>query len=180
MAKKKKVKSVNIEESSSLNYSGNITIKKVKNGKVTGEYKQHNAGTKYFFEFLLSCLGGNYAESLRPLWITTCKKGLGESSNEIYYNYVSNVARPILSTKKSTLTDDNCYIEYKFYLPYKKEYRSSGFDTVLLYNTENKPDNIVVGEAASSNYSMIVSFDETITASEDEDLLVVWQLKIKN
>ena len=182
MWKKKKTKKVETIDSG-IKYTGEVIVQKIKRGKIVSEYKNHNAGTHYLFEFLLKCLQGNYSDSLRPYWIATCMETEGEDGTE--YNYVSNSIRPLLSSKVSSLSTSNSYIEYKFYLPYRPEYLSKGFNTILLYSSINKPTSLIDGEAIEENYSMIVNFTEEgkpvlIKANEDEDILITWQLNLKN
>lgn len=183
MWNKKKTKKLNIQEQSGIKYTGNVIVQKLKRGKIVDEFKQHNAWTSFLFEFLLKCLQGNYVSGLRPYWIVPCMKV--ESEEETYYTYVSSSIRPIMSTKISSLSVTNSYIEYKFYLPYRPEYLSQGFDTVIIYNSSNKPEEFYHGEPIQENYSMIVNFSEgdtrkIIKANEDEDILITWQLNLRN
>lgn len=166
MARKKKIV---VKEESTIKYTGKVKIKKVKNGKVVSEIEQHNKGTNYLFNFLLNCLAGNYIEQSRPFWVMCTNK-----QEDGTYKVASSTIRPILS---ATLVED--YIEYTFFLPFKQEFLT-GFDSLLIYNTLCKPNNVEIDEEASAEYSMEIIFQDKVIAESKEDIIISWQLKVSN
>ena len=50
MARKKKT--VTVKDSQPIIYSGNVTVKKIKNGKIVSTQTMHNAGYNPLFQFL--------------------------------------------------------------------------------------------------------------------------------
>lgn len=85
MARKKKV--VVAKESQPIIYSGNVIIKKIRNGKVISVKESHNSGYNSLFKFLLNCLAGNYIEASRPQVIMPCRLTNGKLC------YVGNVPK---------------------------------------------------------------------------------------
>lgn len=178
MGRKKKEKNITIKENSSLSYSGKVTIKKVKNGKIISEETYHNAGNTPLFSFLLNCLAGNYSSDLKPQIITPI---VHKQNNN--YGYAENKESiPITSIKVLTKENSNIsYIEYVFHLAYK-EYLKSGIDGLALYNLAYVPNKntILKDSDIDPNYSMIVSFNDRKFSTKEEDLLIIWDLSLDN
>ena len=174
MARKKKT--VTVKDSQPIIYSGNVTVKKIKNGKIVSTQTMHNAGYNPLFQFLLNCLAGNYVDKSRPKWIYTCKKdGTGIKYVGNLPNYL-NHEPAVLSVK--TGSNENFYIEYKFLLSYSPDFQD-GFSCLALYSENNKPAAFLAGEIISGDYSMLVTMNNDIT-SNGEDILIIWQLQIEN
>lgn len=181
MARQKKLKTVKVQETKPIIYSGKVILKTVKNGKITSSSVQHNAGTNSLFNFLLSCLAGKYDTKLKPDYITPILK----TTTEGVYNYATyNVCAKISDIKViSGSTGKNPYIEYNFYLPSKVDYQTTGLDGLALYCSKYAPnaeEEVNKGQNIASDYSMIVLFDETKKLAENEGLIVIWQLSVIN
>lgn len=172
MAGKKKVDTIKLTKEKPIVYSGQVIIKGIKKGKVTSTKTYHNEGTTELFKFLLNCLAGNWLPEARPSLITTGQLFNGQII------YVSNTLRSV-SEVYVTGEDDDIYVEYKFLLPGQPQYATSGFDRILLYSEANRPLQVVDGQIVDPKYSMIISL-EGKHQSTDEEILIIWQLKIKN
>jgi hypothetical protein len=178
MARKKKTKKVEVVEKNSIAYEGVVTIKTIKNGKVTSEKKYHNRGTKQLFNFLLDCLAGSYITENQPRFLATALK---DSTNNTY-KYISNNIQEVIQIKSYTQDDNNDnYVEYKFLLPYKNEYKATGYNALIVFNKKNKPTSVKTNDSVDTNScSMILDFSEKQTADIDENTFIVWQLMIDN
>lgn len=175
MSKKKK-KVVTVQEESPILYSGKVIIKKIKKGKVVSTTVSHNLGTRHLFNFLLNCLAGNWLSKSMPQWVTT---GMYHSDTN-KTTYVADTMSAISQAPTVYNTDtDSPYIEYRFLLPQKEEYKNPGFNALILYSDDNKPLNVVNGEEIDPAYSMQVLLDE-VHQAELEQILIIWQLKILN
>lgn len=174
MGRKKKTKTVEVVESQPISYSGKVIIKKIKKGKVVSTQVSHNEGTTELFKFLLNCLAGNWLPDSRPSWITTAQRNDSTSTFTYVSDNITSISQPPVVYELQT----GPYIEYKFLLPFKPEY-SNGFNCLVLYNNDNKPSSVVHGQDVEDGYSMRVMFDDQ-QASSNEQILIIWQLEIRN
>ena len=171
MAEKKKV--VVAKETQPIIYSGNVTVKKIRKGKVISVKQSHNSGYNSLFKFLLNCLAGNYIEASRPQVIMPCRL----TGNKLCY--VGNVPNWLNQQPKVLVgPNDSLYVEYTFLITYNSEF-SKGIDHLVLYSESDLPESIANGNEIDNNYSMLVNLSDTIT-STGEDLLIIWQLQIQN
>lgn len=179
MGRKKKTKTVEVVESQPISYSGKVIIKKIKKGKVVSTQVSHNEGTTELFKFLLNCLAGNWLPDSRPSWITTAQRDNSTSTDSPSTKYVSNNITSISQPPVVYELKTGPYIEYKFLIPFKPEYSNRGFNCLVLYNNDNKPSSFNDGDDVANGYSMTVMLDNQQLAS-DEQMLIIWQLEIKN
>ena len=178
---KKKVKEIQIKETKPIVYSGKVILKTIKNGKITSTKVQHNNGTNALFDFLLSCLAGDYATELKPNYIIPILK----TNTENIYNYATNGVCTNISAINLSLSlgDKAPYIEYNFYLFHKNDYQTTGIDGLALYCDKYAPKadtEVNIGQQIADNYSMIILFDENKKLAENEGLIVIWQLSVAN
>ena len=177
MAKKKKTaKVLEVKEQQPIIYSGKVTINGIKNGKITSSKTYHNEGTKELFNFLLDCLAGKWLPDLQPRFVCTAR----DDNHQL--KYVSNNIIAAEEIAAHTEGEDP-YVEYKFLLPNKPQYNKvggTGFDKILLYNANKKPAVVANNAEIDTNYSMIISLDKPHKTEIDEEILVIWQLKIEN
>lgn len=175
MARKKKTEVIKTQESA-ITYSGQVTVKKIKGGKVVSTTTTHNEGTKNLFKFILNCLAEKWIPSARPSWVSTGKFS-SDSPNVV--KYVSNTCSKLTQPPEVLESGDDVYVEYKFLLPSKPQYATTGFNCLLLYSDDKKPAVVADGQNVDTGYSMIVRFD-TIHQASDEETLIIWQLKVLN
>lgn len=178
MARKKKKVAVEVKETAPIKYTGSVTVKTIKKGKVTSSNTFHNEGTTELFNFLLNCLAGTYLKDAQPRFAVLAKQGTDSLT------YVSNniVEVTEISTKIQSDSDaSKNYVEYKFFFPYNVSYKN-GFDTLLVYDKSKKPvaSTIIDQQPVDERYSMKVSMGETPTIDTDENVLLIWQLNINN
>lgn len=175
----RKKKQIIVKEETPIKYEGTVTIKKIKNGKVTAVHKIHNKGHDSLFKFLMNCLAGNFDSGEIPSWAVPVNIDAFTGVTS-YIGTCENIASKKLVNK----SDATYYVEYKFYFPYKTDYRR-GFNYVYVYpdKTEKHPSNTIDGATPEqySNYlDMSIQVSEEDTISAGEDLLIVWQLQIVN
>lgn len=175
MGRKKKVKEINVNDSNSIKYFGDVTIQRVRKGKVVSTVKQHNAGGSELFRFLLNCLAGQFVAVDKPSVVTPAF----EENNIIKYR--SNLCYDISNISFDTTTPDNYFVEYKFYLPYSTQFtEGDGFNRLVIYSDRNNPGDHTNGEQIYSAWSMYVVLDQYIKPDLDEDLIITWHLKVEN
>lgn len=178
MAKKKKTTTIKTAATAPVKYTGTVCVKTIKKGRVTSSNTYHNEGTPELFNFLLRCLAGLYLKDAQPRYAVLAKE------TETSTTYVSNniiEATEITVDIQSTTDASKNYAEYRFFFPYNAAYKG-GFNTLLLYNKTKKPvtSAIISGQPVDTDYSMKVSMEESPEVSDDENLLIIWQLNINN
>lgn len=173
MARKKK--QVKVTNNTPLKYEGTVTIKKIKNGKVTSVVKKHNQGYLRLFKFLLNCLCGDYNGDEVPSWAVPV---VNDNGSLRYVGTCENISSKALVTKST----ENYYVEYKFYFPWSSEY-ITGFDYIYIYPGARHPDHDP-SSASIATYDdaldMGIAVNKAEIATADEDILIIWQLKLLN
>ena len=156
-------------------YTGTVTLKTIKGGKVTSSKTYHNNGGNELFNFLYNCLAGKYIDSSRPAYIVAYYKDAGENK------YTANGSLNTISATiiEASSTEPAC-IEYRFILPYLSAYTSTGIDGFAVYNSSKNPISASAGDNVSTDYSMILELNENKKINKDETTLVVWRLQIEN
>lgn len=172
--KKTKKKTIKIKESSPLKYHGEVTVQKIYSGKVVSSVKEKNAGFAPLFKFILLCLAGQYDEKLLPLFVIPVN--IDTDTNKITY---ADTDINLIASREVISKENDNYLEYKFYLPFKESYKTIGFNALALYSLKHEPQKISIGSDAEPYYSMIVNFKDQ-QKSEKEDILIIWQLFIDN
>lgn len=64
--RKTKTRKVEAKSSTTLQYTGDVSIKVMRKGKVLRSIKNHNDGGSPLFKFILDCLAGEYHDENRP------------------------------------------------------------------------------------------------------------------
>lgn len=177
MARKKKQKQVIVNESTPIKYEGTVTIKKIKNGKVTSTTKTHNSGYTSLFKFLLNCLCGNFDKNEAPGWAVPV---IDNSGTKKYVGTCENISAADVVNK----VNDEFFVEYKFYFPWTSEY-SEGFDHIYVYpnnDTKHPTGNLSNIDIDDYNNYLDMSIDVTreTTTTLNEDILIIWQLQLIN
>ena len=107
----------------SLNYSGEVVIKVIKDGNERIITKTHNEGGLPLFNFLNKCLIGEYDSRLRPIYIT--------ASNENDTRLI-----PLYPVSRGSI-NVNRNVEYVFTIP-ASSFGSGTFKIKKLYFTWRK------------------------------------------
>ena len=137
-------------ETSPLVYTGEVTIRKIKNGVPYKVIKRKNASTKAFHNFLLNCMIGNYDPDLAPSKIAFFKyKNDGTTMNDhtfnrTYFRGVSTTTSPIegdiehyINGQINTNDDiGSSEVYYHFLIP--ETYSGNLFNVVKLLNNKNE------------------------------------------
>jgi hypothetical protein len=166
---KKKVKVIETKTDSLVSYTGTVTIKKIKNGKVTASRVLHNEGGDELFNYLCNCLTGTYNNNLKPAWAVPAIT----NSNSI--KYATNAIYPIKYAVADRDSNKIPYTEYQFYIPYSDAIKD-GFAYLFVYNSDKKPTPNT-SENVSEDYSMKLTVKSSDFTLDNEDLLITWQLK---
>lgn len=85
MGRKKKKQQPVKQQTSSIGYTGNITVSVQAGNKIISKKTYHNNGSKALFKFLATCIRGDYAtaDSMRPFAIKLFKVVEGQTPQNI-------------------------------------------------------------------------------------------------
>ena len=168
--------------SSSIVYSGNVTINLVKGNKTIRTFKKHNTGYTPLFDFLTRCLAGLSTTSNDcPKYIRCFHSGGGVLSPS---SLGTNVIRGEGCLAYSTVDQDSTTqqaVTYKFVIP------SSMIDTTSLEN--NKIDAIAIYSTTNmhnqSNPSAYISIPTSKQIGSDDlgngvNVIVIWEMTFNN
>lgn len=175
---KRKTKVVKVATNEPITYTGTVTVKSVRKGKVVSSKQFHNNGYAPLFIFLLQCLANTQSYLDRP---TDC---YAVNKSDTGYTFVSGVGTSFANSSitVSKDSDNQPYIEYNFYLPYQSQYLNNSVNAIVLFsqngiNSSTIEDN---GAVDTTKCSMIVDFGEALNITENTDIVVVWRLQITN
>lgn len=168
--------------SSSIIYSGNVTINLVKGNKTIRTFKKHNTGYTPLFDFLTRCLAGLSTTSNDcPKYIRCFHSGGGVLSPG---NLGVNVIRGEGCLAYSTVDQDSTTqqaVTYKFVIP------SSMLDITVLGN--NKIDAIAIYSTSNmhsqSNPSAYISIPTSKQIGSNDlgngvSVIVLWEMTFNN
>ena len=173
MKDSKNKKTIEVNNSSSIQYKGDVSISFIKKGKVVRKIKNHNEGKNSLFEFLLDCLAGNYYKSNRPTWIIPYYKEQNEMKYSIY--------KPVpISSVKVTKDNSGPVLSYTCLIPSSLFGNSpQKMDGLLFYSYANL-EGVGQDSNFNHNYSMSMEFggDEQVESTQGQDILIIWQIRI--
>ncbi len=164
-------------------YTGNVTVKKTKNGKVKGTYTNHNAGTPYFFEQLNKLLVGIDTSNNMPKYIDCGYATDADSAKLSDFNSVLIRRVPITSKTVRSWIDATGATRYTTVL--------SGLITYLDISNQNGIKRIALfPTTGTENTNMLANVALDFTGSDDEEtgikldvgeaLLVEWSMSFDN
>ena len=163
-------------EFSSISYSGKVKISFVsKNGRPVKTIERHNKGCRPLFNFITSCMMGNYNESNRPVYLMLYKKGATISDTNLGTSLLPNLQYVVNSESSYDSENDAGIVKYKFIFP--GSLLKDEADVIALYNYNNA-QTFKASENKPSNYVEM----ETITPEEvaNVNVVVIWELQFSN
>lgn len=176
-----------IDTNMKLNYSGNVRIDFIKNGKKIRRLNSHNNGNTPLFTFLLRCLASDFREVDRPKYVFVLKQD--DNNESIFVSSVQLIANP---TVISGSEDTPPILSYKILVP-SSIFSSNDFkiSALAFYSSANLPTGITPRETNIkdyNNYSMIMYLKrndtnngwDNVDVGSDTDLLITWQVKIES
>lgn len=186
-SKKQKKKEEVQNTSSSIEYTGSVTVKLVKDGKTVKSFRRHNTGCFSLFKFLVDCLAFQYSGNNCPKFLkcyhssgTPTVANLGDNAL-IGGGAVSSTDAETEISNSSSI-DVEGKVTYKFIIPSSMidtsiVSGSSTINTLALYSTENVNVN---------NYPSAYLSLDTKNQIKDTDLgagvsiIILWDLIFKN
>lgn len=169
-------------ETNPLVYTGEVTIRKIKNGVPYKVVKRKNASTKAFHNFLLNCMIGNYDSDSAPSKIAffeydtkseTTKND--QTFGKAYFRGVSTTTSPIegkvehyINSPINTDIDiGSSEIYYHFLIP--ETYSGNQFNVVELLNNKDQ----VLALISTEN-------GELFKTEEGLSLDITWKITLSN
>ena len=165
-----------IGNSSSIRYSGNVTMRVMHGKRVAKEVELHNTGTVGLMGFIAKCLGGSMDPAGAPKYLRLFK--MGESSGFSPSESNEMTVRAVVSNFYPSYGEDSnsaeASVTLTFLVPYtmlKSSTEDKSFDTIALYSTNN---------ANSREDCMAwLKVDDT-TLVKGESLMVMWKKTLSN
>lgn len=178
MAKRKsKTRKVKVRSNTTLQYTGDVSIKVLRKGKVVRSIRNHNDGNAPLFKFILDCLAGEYHEENRPTWIVP----FHTEEDKDYYS----IPKIIPVNQFAVLQSGEEYVlSYRCLMSSTYFGNSTKIDGLLFYSGTNAPTYIQTNAPIpdNDNYSMRMSLGLDSGSGgnifQDEDIIVTWQIRI--
>ena len=175
--KRVKKKQQDSDNKLSIGYTGNVTIKVVRNNKVVKTIQDHNEGTIHLFEFIAKCLSGVYEEQFGPKYL-------------VLYNTEDSPATRLTDAVLLTsstyvvndVSDDNSDVataQLTFTVPGNIFLSSEKQPTTLaLYSYNGKIAGI---DFEDKHYLARLNLTSNLgVITSDTNLIIVWELNIGN
>lgn len=162
---------------SSIGYNGKVSVHIVgTKNKLKKQYKVKNSGYQSLFRYLVTCLSGNPAESLCPVYVATYD--LGEGGAESDFNTASvTCSRPIYKSSSVVTSDSETEkTELTFTIPGTSIVTGSHTNCLALYCSENYNTYYTDNRKPSA----IVVLEDTIDVNSSETVVVIWELSVGN
>lgn len=177
MAKKKSVKK-EVTKEANIVYSGNVTVKLVKDGKTLKTVKKHNTGCSELFDFLSECLMGNFVQGKMPKVLMGYYNNEDPTATSLGTKVLSTFV-PYADIDKISVEDDNYKVEYKFNIP------------ALIVNTSTHPINVLAlfnmnnANESASVPSAFIKLDSSKEITPDMvssgvNIIVLWDMQFSN
>jgi hypothetical protein len=144
-----------------INYTGTVTIKVVKNGKIIKKNKGKNAGLSPLFSFLTNCLVGNFVPKLSPKFIQ-----LYNSADELIT--LAEIPFSEVNVYEGSSSEESSIAAFKFLVPYASV--TSG-ETIYRVNIKNDVEDMA---------ELILPEGDQISLESGENVIVEWEMEISN
>ena len=174
-----------------LNYSGEITLKIQKNGKIISTKKYHNAGTNELWKFISYCVAGKYqsAENLRPQYIRLFKNnnepGGGLNTTDIYT--ASQIVLMNTSGAPQKWIEDSTIVGYKTILHFLIPFTFITEETVNEVRIYSKINRDSINDCSAyfqftKTISDILEWDPIEVSDNfgNYNLIIDWEMRISN
>ena len=181
MARKKKTQTVAVTSTNDIKYRGEVTVQKMRGGKVVGKQRFHNKGYSQLFIFLLNCLQGTFRVDDRPMYCFACRKDASNDSYSPLSTIPATVGTSDIQVNTTTATPN---VTYRFYLPYNNNYVGEKLNALMLFSKTGygkiREGLSTDASLSTDNCSMTVDFESGINVEQDTDLLIIWTLYVTN
>ena len=171
----KKIKKKQNKNNLQLAYSGNVTIKLVKDDKVIDVINGHNHGTFRLFEFIATCLIGVYESASSPKYIQVFHVTSEESAETELASADSLTGLiPLGSSSIETDTANNLSTaKLTFTIPGSVFAEGIIPNYFVLYNYKNYTDQ----KKPMAMYYVDTGYEDI---DRDSNIIVVWELQVGN
>ena len=171
MRKKRKNKSTT--QSTSLNYSGDVTIKVVRDNKVVQIIDGHNHGNVRLFDFITTCLCGLYEDTLCPKFLNVFHVENSSDTN-VTSNMDSLTGIIPIASSLSTSGDSSSTANLTFTIPGELFNGTSQSPNLFALYSKKEIDN-------QTNPCAVIYLETNLTnITSDTNLILVWKLNISN
>ena len=209
MGRKKKQQQPAKQQTSSIGYTGNITVSVQAGNKIISKKTYHNNGSKALFKFLVTCIRGDYAtaNSMRPFYIKLFEVIDGSTPKQIreYLNngdgWVSDNSNPNFDSSKillassevsynktATIGDDESSVTLHFRIPYAYIFQEK-IHMACLYGKNSHGDRnwsayYLLTDAGTATETSETSIENwtalEISPTKNYNLLIDWTMSISN
>lgn len=166
----RKVKRKQVKDDLKVSYTGNVTIKVVKDNEVVKIVNGHNAGTTRLFEYIAKCLIGLYESSYAPKYIQ-CFYSTSSTPDLDSLDSLSGII-PVSSTTYETDTNVST-AKLTFVIP--GSFFVENENVVNFFALYNYKEYENKAHPMATYYSA-----EPISVDVSSNLIVVWELQIGN
>lgn len=181
----------NIKSSGSIYYTGTVTIKlkNLKTNKILDTRVIKNAGTSNLFQYLCSCLIGQFEANNRPRYLDASSLLYSTTSG---YNFNSNLAyRSIISnsnlasnSEEITTSSGGTYNEIVWHAKYSATIlrnqldtaaQTEGIKSLALFNSP-----VIDADNSGSLLAWIDILEDPIIIGDKQAILIEWDMSFSN
>ena len=168
----KKIKKKQVKDSLQLSYTGNVTIKVVRDNEVVKVINGHNAGTTRLFEYIAKCLVGLYESTYTPRYIQ-CFHSTTATPDLDSLTSLSGIIPVSSATYVTDVNDSTAQLTFVIPGNFFPENLTQTVNFFALYSYK---------EYENQAHPMATYYDETGISNIDRNsnVVVVWELKIGN
>ena len=172
MGKKKKESQTTSNNSSTLQYKGNVKLSIKQNGIVTKEYKINNTGTSLLFQQLALGLI-QFPNFLTPNFIAVGSNSTGNTLTlNALVDEIPNSRTPLTNKKVSAVYDKSEVIGYKAEFTGAQYYSTIG--------SVNISEIGLYGDISSNTLLARITLQDTIHLDLGQNLIIEWSMSIQN
>ena len=184
---RKKIIESHSNNTNTLNYSGDITLKILDGDRVISTKEYHNTGTQKLFNFFGSCLRGEFraAKSIRPCRVILFEAGTGEIKDSVptaeYWNKNTKASTAVYYDSTPVVLDtedgDGTTVQYHFRLPFLSLRSGAIITKVGLYPSIYSDE---AGDLCAYYYLDQDSYINVPLRGGNYTIVIDWKLTIKN
>lgn len=166
-----------------ITYTGKVSVRYEKNGKILKSYQIHNKGTSELFRYLCYCLTNDWANYTHdcPEYIMLYKlDGDPTESNLGEWKYALNST--IFKAKVETIVDSSYKTKFRFIIPTNSLIIDSGINVIAIYSSNNRDTAKDVAKKPSAYAKLVNSEGENITLSKNigTNIIIDWEMSFDN
>lgn len=202
MGRKKKKQQPVKQQTSSIGYTGNITVSVQAGNKIISKKTYHNNGSKALFKFLATCIRGDYAtaDSMRPFSIKLFKVVEGQNPQDIRdyldgegwkkegsfkSDKIQLASNEISYNKTATINNDEVSATLHFRIPYAYIFENKIYMACVYGKNSHDDINwsayyLLTNAETKGETGQEIWTPLTISQTKNYNLLIDWTMSISN